>query len=114
MKSVSLKKLNIANNRLCGVWSDAYGAQQFGTYDPTGCSVVADLLRSKGGTLTALDMSNNCIGPQGGKALYEALRENEECPLAFLDLRQSRFDEATQRYLRDISTGRAQPIMLEL
>jgi hypothetical protein len=114
-RSRSLAKLNVSNNRLCGVWSDAYGNQQFGTYDPAGAEIIADLLRSRGAsTLTHLDMSSNNIGTQGGKALYAALRQNEECPLTFLDLRHSRLDPATERFLRDISQARAQPLILEI
>ena len=85
--SASLRRLNIDNNRLCGVWSDSYGAQQFGTYDVTGVEVVAELLRSRSAsTLTHLSVSENAIGTLGGKALYHALLENEACPLKTLEV----------------------------
>jgi hypothetical protein len=86
------------------VWSDAYGGQQFGTYDSAGAEAVADLLRTReGSTLTHLDISSNGLGPVGGRALYEALRENENCPLKLLNLRNSRFDPPTERFLLEIA-----------
>ena len=113
-KSKSLKKLNISNNRICGVWSDAYGSQQFGSYDPTGCEVVADLLRATTSTLTDLNMSANNIGPTGGKALYEALRQSEASVLRHLDLRNSRFDNATVDFLKDCAASKSVPLEIEL
>ena len=107
--SASLRKLNLSSNRICGVWSDAYGGQLFGTYDQTGAEVVADLLRTReGSTLTHLDISSNGLGPTGARALYEALRENSECPLRLLDVRHSRFDLPTERFLLEIA-GEMQP-----
>ena len=88
------------------MWSDAYGGQQFGTYDPAGSEAVADLLRTReGSTLTHLDISSNGLGPAGGRALYEALRENENCPIKLLNLRNSRFDPPTERFLMEIATA---------
>lgn len=87
------------------MWSDAYGGQQFGTYDSAGAEAVADLLRTReGSTLTHLDISSNGLGPVGGRALYEALRENENCPLKLLNLRNSRFDPPTERFLLEIAS----------
>ena len=113
--SVSLRKLNLSSNRLCGVWSDAYGGQQFGTYDQTGAEVVADLLRTReGSTLTHLDISSNGLGPVGGRALYEALRENDKCPLRLLDVRLSRFDAPTESFLHEIAGEMKPPLNLAL
>lgn len=112
--SPALRRLNLADNRLCGVWSDAFGSQQFGTYDPLGVETVADLLRSRTtSTLAHLDVSTNSIGPHGGRCLYEALRENEECPLVQLDVRQSRFDKSTERYLLEIAAARMPPLIIQ-
>ena len=105
--SKSLKRLSLAANRLCGVWADSFGTQQYGTFNSQGVEVVADLLRStETWTLAELDISSNQLGNHGGKVLYEALRENESCPLMALDVRHSGFDKATERYLCEIAEQR--------
>ena len=107
--SKNLKRLSLANNRICGVWSDSFGSQQYGTYNQRGAEVVADLMRSGGAgkwTLTDLDISANNIGSHGGKVLYEALREQETCPLMSLDVRHSRMDAHTEKYLTEIAEQR--------
>ena len=69
--------------------------------------VVAEMLGYEGKcTLTHLDVSSNGLGNHGGKVLYEALRENESCPLMALDVRHSGFDKATERYLCEIAEQR--------
>ena len=57
-------------------------------------------------TLTDLDISANNIGSHGGKVLYEALREQETCPLMSLDVRHSRMDAPTEKYLTEIAEQR--------
>lgn len=76
---------------------------------------MADLLRSRGAcTLTSLDLSTNSIGVHGGKTIYAALRQNEDSPIMHLDLRHSRFDKDTDRFLRDIASTRMPPLDLQL
>ena len=65
-------------------------------------------------TLTDLNMSANNIGPTGGKALYEALRQSEASVLRHLDLRNSRFDNATVDFLKDCAASKSVPLEIEL
>ena len=87
-------QLNIANNRLCGIWTEWEGLSEWerlsdvqkGTYTAEGIVAIAGALCVHGG-LTSLDISHNQIGgyykdgdfgeiiytPEGPKALADAL-----------------------------------------
>ena len=91
-----------------------YGSQQFGAYNPAGIEVVAELLQTPDSTLTHLDIASNAIGPSGGKVLYEALRQNDVCALAYLDVRHSRFDKVTEIYLAEVADARVPPLTIQL
>ena len=110
MDSVSRSRALVV---VCLVQSDSYGDQQWGSYNPHGVEIIADLLRSKdASTLTHLDVSANCIGVHGGKVLYEALRLTDACSLRQLDLRLSQFDEDTERYLVEIAAAKVPPLVI--
>ena len=79
-ESASLHTLSVANNRMCGVWTDSYGTQSFGTYAPAGVEVVAEMLGYEGKcTLTHLDVSSNGLGNHGGKARRAPRRTRAGC-----------------------------------
>ena len=116
-KSGSLIELSLANNRVCGVWSDAYGKQQFGNFVADGISVLADLLRTPkvadgatGGAdgrrmvLQRLDISYNTVGTTGAKIVYDAMRANHAgSSLVHLDMRGSQVDPTTDQHLRELA-----------
>jgi len=106
-QSASLASLSLANNRICGTWSDAYGKQIYGAFVGEGIAVVAAALSSRATSpLRHLDISANAIGPVGGKIVYEALRDNIDSELTMLDLRMSRLDPTTERHLRAFAQRR--------
>ena len=54
-----LTSLNLAQNQLCGIWTDWRGDKQ-GTYTTEGITAIADALRVNG-ALTSLDLSSNLL-----------------------------------------------------
>ena len=78
--SGALTDLNLANNRLCGVWMERdwqgldHGELK-GSYDAAGITAIAEALRVNG-ALTSLSLPGNRIGGAGAKAIGEALRVN--------------------------------------
>ncbi|KAL6063845.1 NLR family CARD domain-containing protein 3 [Balamuthia mandrillaris] len=72
---------------------------------PAGGTAVAEALRNNT-TLTLLDLSTNHLGEEGGKAIAEALRHNTT--LTALDLNANRLGEAGGKAMADAlrhSTG---------
>jgi hypothetical protein len=63
-----LTNLDLSSNQLCGL--NSFGS---GTYDASGINAIADALKSGRAVLTSLDLYGNQIGPEGAKALNEAL-----------------------------------------
>ena len=57
--STSLLRLSLASNHLCGVWFD--NGRFEGEYSPMGIGALADALVANG-SLTTLDLSQNCLG----------------------------------------------------
>ena len=66
--SGALTSLNLAYNRLCGIWGE--GLRVAGTYDPSGIKAIADALRDDG-PLTQLNLVRNDIGDEVKGALRE-------------------------------------------
>ena len=62
-----LTNLNLAYNLLCGI-EDGNGS-----YDPSGIQALADALKSGKAVLTHLNLSNNDLDAEAGKALASAL-----------------------------------------
>ena len=66
-----LTSLNLAQNQLCGIWTDWRGDKQ-GTYTTEGITAIADALRVNG-ALTSLDLSSNLLcGVANGRGTYTA------------------------------------------
>ncbi|KAK3270513.1 hypothetical protein CYMTET_21093 [Cymbomonas tetramitiformis] len=70
--NTSLNTLKLSNNELCGV--DQRGV---GTYNASGIKALADALAFNT-SLNTLDLDWNGIGPEGAKALADALTPNAE------------------------------------
>merc|ERR1712205_221249 len=69
-----LKSLNLADNRLCGVWYE--GLQQKGTYDASGIKALASALAGSA-VLTKLDVRRNYMDDDAKQTLRRATEGRE-------------------------------------
>ena len=67
-------QLNLANNRLCGVYYDGYDEPQ-GTYTADGIMALSETLKVSA-SMTSLDISGNGIGGWGANTIAEGLKDN--------------------------------------
>jgi Ran GTPase-activating protein (RanGAP) involved in mRNA processing and transport len=68
---VSLSRLDVSGNLLCGVSLDGYGREE-GTYDATGLIALAKSISN----LKELNISDNRLKAEGAKILVPALKAN--------------------------------------
>jgi Ran GTPase-activating protein (RanGAP) involved in mRNA processing and transport len=82
-----LTSIDLSGNQLCGIWTDWRG-DQHGTYTTEGIIAIANAIRVNG-SLTALDLSSNCLKDEGVSAVCKAIQSNKETKLASLNFRNN-------------------------
>ena len=71
-----VSQLNLAGNKLCGVYIDNRTFELKGTYTAEGIQAIADALKGNG-ALTRLDVRYNSMKDEGVKLLRDAVKGRE-------------------------------------